>query len=143
MVCKMTGRVFKMMTQACRGGLNLSLCKRRRDFLPNFRLQFNKRPGIDRPAMKCEGGLCRDKHARLHLLGPKAVMRRNDELCIRKISLQKLAELVAVSSVHRHNDIVQERDREMIPEEPLHEREIKADPHTVLVALAMECGRRE
>ena len=70
-------------------------------------------------------------------------MRRNDELCIRKFSLQKLAELVSVSSVHGHNDIIQERDREPISEEPLHKREIEADPHAVLVALAMECSRRK
>jgi hypothetical protein len=34
----------------------------------------------------------------------------------------------------------QERERESIPEKPLHKRKIKADAHAILMALAVKSG---
>ena len=85
-----------------------------------------------------------DKTSRLHLLGPQAVMRRDDELRVWEMRLQELAELVAMPGIHGHHNIIQQRERELLPEEPLHEREVKTDAHAVLMAFAVVgAGRKQ
>ena len=59
------------------------------------------------------------------------------------MSLQEFAELIAVPRIHRHDHVVQERKCEPIAEEPLHEGEIKADAHAVLMTFAVEGTGRE
>jgi hypothetical protein len=63
--------------------------------------------------------------------------------CVLGNSLQEFAELIAMTGINGHNNIVQERERESIPEQPLDKREIKADAHAVLMTLAVKSGRRE
>ena len=93
--------------------------------------------------MKGEGRFRGDKAGRLHLLGPQAVMRGDDELRVGKIRLQEFAEFIAMPGINGHDHIVQEREREPIPEKALHQRKIKADAHAVLMAFAVISGRRE
>src|SRR5467141_1409655 len=70
-------------------------------------------------------------------------MRRDDELRIGKLSLQQLAEQVAVPRIDGHDNVVQQRKREALGEEPPHEREIETNPHTVLMAFAVIRGWRK
>ena len=44
--------------------------------------------------------------------------------------------------VNRHDDVVQQREGELRAEQPLHQREVEADAHPVLVPLAVVGGRR-
>ena len=48
-----------------------------------------------------------------------------------------------MSRINGHNNVVQKRDCELIAEQPLHEREIEADAHAVLMPLAVVRTRRE
>src|ERR1035437_829056 len=133
-----------MVTKCCCGGLDLPLPECSRDLVPDLQVRLDQRTSVDCPAMESDGSLCRDKTSRLHLLGPQPVMRSDNKLRVGEIRLQEFAELIAVSGVHRHNHVVQKRKIESISEEPLHEREIKADAHTVLMALAMvSTGRKQ
>ena len=124
LVGQVAGNVFKMVPERGGRGLDLALCQRSCDLVPNFQIRLDQRAGVDRPAMECDGGLGGDKAGRLHLLGPQAVMRGDDELRVREMRLQQFAELVAVAGINGHNHVVQEREGEPIPEEPLHEREV-------------------
>ena len=70
-------------------------------------------------------------------------MCRDDELGVRKLCFQKLAELIAVARIDGHDDVVQERQRETIAKEALHERKIETHSHAVLVAFAVVGSGRE
>src|ERR1700730_6435862 len=64
-------------------------------------------------------------------------MGRDHELRVGKMGLQQLAELIAVTRVDRHDDVVEKSESELGAEQALHKREIEANPHPVLVTLAM------
>jgi hypothetical protein len=72
--------------------------------------------------VKGERGFARHKTSRFHLLSPGPVMRRDNELRIFEMSLEKFAELVSMAGIDGHYDIVQQRKGEFVAEEPLHER---------------------
>src|ERR1700757_2756383 len=107
-----------MVTKCRRGRLDLPLPQRRSDLIPNLQIRLNQRTTVDCPAMESDRSLCRDKTGRPHLLCPQAVMRSDNKLRVGEIRLQELAELIAVSSVHRHDHVVQERECEAIVKEP-------------------------
>src|SRR3954454_4301009 len=70
-------------------------------------------------------------------------MGRDNELRMREVRLQELTEVIPMACIHGHNDIVQERDRESVAEEPFHEREVETDAHAVLMTLAVVRARRK
>src|SRR5579859_1615387 len=57
--------------------------------------------------------------------------------------LQQLAKLIAVACVDGHNDVIQQGKRKPLSEQPLHQCEIEADAHPVLMPCAMEGPRGE
>src|SRR5258708_4767248 len=94
--------------------------------------------------MKCDGRLGCDKTGRFHLFGPEPVVCCDNKLRLGKMRLQEPAELIAVASVNRHNDVIQERERELVAEQSLHKSQIEANPHAVLMAFAVVgAGRKE
>src|SRR5439155_14732432 len=90
--------------------------------------------------MERDGRLTSDQAGRFHLRGPQAVMRRDDELGVGKLRLQQLAELITVPRIDGHDDVVQQRDRETLAEQPLHQSKVETDPHAVLMAFAVIGG---
>jgi len=70
-------------------------------------------------------------------------MRSNDELRVWKICLQELTELFAMLGINRHNHIVENCEREIGTQDPLHQGEVEAHPHSVLMAFAVICAGRE
>ena len=70
-------------------------------------------------------------------------MGRDDELRVRKARLQEAAELLAVALVDGHDNVVQDGKPEPVAEHALHQREIQAHAHPVLVAFAVVGGGRK
>src|SRR5262245_26375511 len=102
----MTRNVFKVMTKRSGGGLNSSSIKHRCDLFPNLGIGLYERTRVDCPAMEGERGGGANETGRFHLLSPEPVMRRDNELRVAKICLEELAELIAVSRIDRHDDVI-------------------------------------
>ena len=96
-----------MMTERCGRNFDLALSEGGIDLIPDLLAGFDQRAGVDRPTVECERRFGRDQPRRSHLLGPEAVVRGDDELCIGKVRLQELAEFVAMPDVDGHDDIVE------------------------------------
>src|SRR5437016_4164381 len=132
-----------MMTERCGRNFDLALSEGGIDLIPDLLVGFDQRAGVDRPTVECERRFGRDQTRRSHLLGPEAVVRGDNELRIGKMCFQELAEFVAMPHVDGHNHIVEKRERKLIPEQALHESEVKAYAHAVLVSFAMIRAGRE
>ena len=63
------------------------------------------------------------------------------ELAVRKMFLQQLAELIAVTGVYGHYYVIQERECELLTIQALHEGKIQTNPHAVLMPLTVISSR--
>src|SRR6185312_11888476 len=95
------------------------------------------------PTVKGKGRLLVNQPGEPHLLGPGAIVCRDDELRIRELLLEQLTELLAVARIDRHNDIVEQGKRKALGKQSFHQGEVKADSHAVLMPLAVIGNRRE
>ena len=64
-------------------------------------------------------------------------MGGDNELRVGKVVLEQLTELIAMVAIDGHDNVVQQSKSKALSEETLHEREVEAKSHTVLVALAV------
>jgi hypothetical protein len=72
---------------------------------------------------------------------PDLVMGRENELRIRKALLKEGANLTAMAGVNRHQHVVQHGEGEVLSKQ--HQGQVEAEPHAVLMALAVIGAWRE
>ena len=136
-VGQFAGNVFKMPPQPGGRRLNIVLAEVHFDLLPDLRNLLEDGTGLNAPAVKGNSAFGFNKAFGLHLLGPDLVVSGDDELGTRKTVLEESTELLPVILVDGHHDVIEHREAEAVAKEALHQRQVQADSHTILMALAV------
>ncbi len=70
-------------------------------------------------------------------------MCRENELGVRKLRFKKTADVAAMAGINRHEHIVENGEGELVAEGVLHQGQIEAEAHAILMALAVIRAGRE
>ena len=117
--------------------LNIVLAKVDFDLVPDLRNLLKDGTCLDVPTVKVHAAFRLNEAFGSHLLDPDLVVRGDDELGSRKPVLEEFTELLAVILVDGHHDVIKHREAEAVAKEALHQRQVQADSHAILVALAV------
>jgi hypothetical protein len=141
-VGKDDGRVFKVAPQQPGCLCYLVLGEFVLNFGPDVVIVPDARTGIDGPA--AERLTAGNQVLGLHVLEPHAVVGGENELRVGEFLFEKSANFAPVTGIDRHEHVVEDGEGEFMTERVLHERQIKAQPHGVLMAFAVVgAGRKE
>jgi hypothetical protein len=113
------------------------------DPLPHIRFEQDARPGLDAPAVELHESVGLDHSLSPQLMGPRTIMRRDEELAIGKGRSQQPAQLAAMFGIHRHHHVVQDDEVDLAARQVLGQGKVETDAHAVLVAFTVQpCGER-